>query len=246
MLHRTEGIVLKSSPYGEADLIVTFITRDMGIIKAFAKSPRKIKSRFGSSLEPFTYSKVSLWGREDSPMPRLTQSDIIRPFQGLRERLQCFLMLSEIAELTLALMPEGKANEKVFALFKEALMLMEGDCSRIFSLLYKIRLLELKGYAPALDGCARCGSAAQRFFGSQGSVICDKCAGKAGPEGGGGIKLSPGSIKLYAAMGRWELSRVPRIKASDAMLSELSGVLDSHIEHTLTKPLKTKGTYVAS
>ena len=50
MLHRTEGIVLKNFPYGEADLFVTYLTPDMGIIKTFAKSPRKTKSRFGSSL----------------------------------------------------------------------------------------------------------------------------------------------------------------------------------------------------
>jgi DNA repair protein RecO (recombination protein O) len=47
MLHRTEGIVLKTTPFGEADLIVTYLTRDCGILKTFAKSPRKIKSRFG-------------------------------------------------------------------------------------------------------------------------------------------------------------------------------------------------------
>ena len=58
MLQRTEGIVLKTNPFGEADLIVTYLTRDYGILKTFAKSPRKIKSRFGSSLEPLTYSIV--------------------------------------------------------------------------------------------------------------------------------------------------------------------------------------------
>ena len=47
MLQRTEGIVLRTTPYGEADLIVTYLTKDHGIIKVFAKSPRKIKSRFG-------------------------------------------------------------------------------------------------------------------------------------------------------------------------------------------------------
>ena len=48
MLRRTEGIVLRTFPFGEADLIVTFLTADFGLIKVFAKSPRKIKSRFGS------------------------------------------------------------------------------------------------------------------------------------------------------------------------------------------------------
>ena len=79
MLHRTEGIVLKGAPYGEADLIVAFLTLDFGLMSAFAKSPRKTKSRFGSSLEPLTHSKIAFWGKEDSKLPRLTQADIIEP-----------------------------------------------------------------------------------------------------------------------------------------------------------------------
>jgi hypothetical protein len=56
------------------------------------------------------------------------------------------------------------------------------------------------------------------------------------------VRLSPGSVKLYGAMSRWSLSKVPRIRASKKMLFELSEVLDLHIEHTLSSPLKTRGT----
>ena len=76
MQTRTEGIVLKSMAYGEADVIVTYLTADLGIRKGFAKSARKIKSRFGGSLEPFTHSRITLLGKEDASLPRLTQSDI--------------------------------------------------------------------------------------------------------------------------------------------------------------------------
>ena len=117
MLKRTEGIVLKTIPFGEADLIVTYLTYDFGLIKAFAKSPRKIKSRFGSSLEPLTYSKISFWGKEDANLPRLTQSDIILPFKSIRERLDCFLKASEIIELTVNTLPEHEANKKYSRFF---------------------------------------------------------------------------------------------------------------------------------
>ena len=66
MLKRTEGIVLRTFPFGEADLIVTHLTPDLGIIKSFAKSSRKTRSRFGSSLEPLTRSRISLFGKEDA------------------------------------------------------------------------------------------------------------------------------------------------------------------------------------
>ncbi len=95
MLKRTEGIVLRTIPFGEADLIVTYLTPDFGIIKLFAKSPRKIKSRFGSSLEPLTHSKIAFWGKEDTALPRLTQSDILHPFHSIRDSLDCFSKVND-------------------------------------------------------------------------------------------------------------------------------------------------------
>ncbi|MEW6214704.1 MAG: DNA repair protein RecO [Nitrospirota bacterium] len=127
MLKRTEGIVLKTTPFGEADLIVTYLTLDFGLLKAFAKGPRKIKSRFGSSLEPFTHSRISFWGKEDTTLPRLTQSDIIYSFQTIRDTLSCFLKVSEIAELTMHFIPERDVNKKVFSLLLNTLHDIENN-----------------------------------------------------------------------------------------------------------------------
>jgi DNA repair protein RecO (recombination protein O) len=129
MLLRTEGIVLKSTRYGEADLLVSFLTRDHGLKQAFAKSPRKLMSRFGSSLEPLTLSRISLMGKEDAPFPRLTQCDIIESFQSLREDYHCFLQLSGMIELTVHFLREGVRSPECFELFASVLRLMEGRCS---------------------------------------------------------------------------------------------------------------------
>src|SRR4030043_951476 len=128
MLRRTEGIVLRTIPFGEADLIVTYLTPDFGLLKTFAKSPRKIKSRFGSSLEPLTCSNISFWGKEDSSLPRLVQSDIVHPFHSLRSSLKSFLKVSEIFELTLNFVPERDANSRVYSLLMNTLRFMEVDC----------------------------------------------------------------------------------------------------------------------
>lgn len=241
MLRRTEGIVLKSFPYGEADLIVTYLTPDYGLIKAFAKSPRKIKSRFGSSLEPLTHARISLRGREDAALPRLTQSDIIRPYQALRESYGCFVRLSGMLELTVSFLPEGEPNRAAFNLLLGMMSMMERDCSDLCALVYGIRLLGLAGYSPRLKGCARCGKRGRKFYVSHGSIICEQCTGNlVEAERKEARPLSHGSIKLYETLLTWDLSKIPRVKASLGMLKELSDMLDSHVEYTLSRPLKTK------
>ena len=80
------------------------------------KVPGKSRADFGGSLEPLTQSKISFWGREDAPLPRLTQSDILNTFQTLREEFTSFLKLSEILELILSFLPERDANKMAYVL----------------------------------------------------------------------------------------------------------------------------------
>jgi len=225
---RTEGIVLRSRPLGEADLIVEYLTRDFGIQSAFAKSPRKIKSRFGGSLEPFTLARISLLGKEEARLPRLTQSDIIRPFQGLREDLKCFLLLSELAELTLKLLPERAPEGEAFRLMLWALEQLEAgrECAEPFiPLVFKIRLLSIAGYAPALKGCVKCRKPSTRYFPLDGALICEACK-----KGTGFMELSPPMLKLYEGLSLWPLEKVMRIKPSDRLLLELKNFIEAHIK----------------
>ncbi len=241
MLRRTESIVLKTTPFSDADLIVTALTLDYGLVKAFAKSTRKTKSRFGSSLEPLTYSNISFWGREEANLPRLTQSDIIMPFQSIRDRMGSFLKVMEIVELAMNLLPEREPHRDIFHLLVSFLGVMEeddsGKDSEILKILFfKIRFLDMAGYGPRLEGCARCGASGYNFYISHGAVICGTCAmGMDAP-----MRLSPAVIKSYGALRRWDIRKLGRMKLSHGLLSELSGMLDTHIQYTIARPLRTK------
>ncbi len=241
MLKRSEAIVLRTTPFSEADLIVTTLTLEYGLIKAFAKSPRKTKSRFGSSLEPLTYSKLAFWGREDADLPRLTQSDIIKPFQSIRDRMNCFFKVTEMVELTLNLLPEREPHTDIFHLFLSLLTRIERDgpgedSSDLTVLFYKIRFLDMAGYGPRLEGCARCGKSGYDFYIAHGSILCGRCAqGMDTP-----MRLSPGVIKSYDTLRRWDSAKIGRIRLSRMILSGLSGMLDMHIRYTVAKPMKTK------
>ncbi len=253
MLHRTEGVVLRTIPFGDADLIVSFLTPDLGLLKTFAKSPLKTKSRFGSSLEPLTHSRIAFWGKENTTLPRLTQSDIIHSFQSIRDTLNCFLKVSEIIELTLQFIPEREANTKVYALFLHTLHNIENNPpSPPFTkggrggvdlgiIHYKIHFLKLAGYAPKLDTCGRCGRDGQCFYLSQGSILCEACAkGVNFP-----VRITQGAMKVYSDLLTWDITKIQRIRPSNMLLSELSDLMDMHIKHILMKPLKSE-TFIRS
>jgi len=238
MLQRTEGIVLKSIPFAEADLIVTILTLDYGIIKVFARSPRKTGSRFGSSLEPLTYSKISFWGKENKDLPRLTQSDIIRNFHSLREELECFLMILKIIELTLRIIPERVVHRDVFYLLLNTLDRIADERARgngsslylqTILLFYRIHLLDSGGFGPRLNGCARCNREGLNFYISHGAVLCEDCAGASEH-----IRLTPQIVKVYETLRRWDISKLGRIRLTEPVIRGISNMLEAHMRYTIS------------
>lgn len=240
MLKRTEGIVLKTTLFGEADLIVVYLTKDYGLMRGFAKSPRKIKSRFGSSLEPLTYSRLNFIGKEDAGLPRITQSDIIMPFSSLREDYKSFMKAAEIIDLALRFLPEREPHPELFLLMLGTLKgLQAGADNRLGYLYHKIKFLQMSGLAPRLDMCGRCGSALferqggygpkHTFYVSHGTVICRDC----GRDTGQSMQIAEGALRFYASLLKWPVMSLDRIKAPEIFMQDLSSVIDSHIRFVL-------------
>lgn len=235
MLHRTEGIVITAKEYGEADLIVTFLTKDHGLIRAFAKSPRKAKSRFGSSLEPLTHSRISFWGKEHASLPRLTQADIISSYQRIRESYACFMSVAEILDLLLKCAPERDVSPALFSFLIDALKTVEaGKSGSALMLSLKIKLLTIAGFGPKLKGCGKCNREGTAFHFQEGAVLCDACTTASGPV----QRLTPGTIRLYETLSTWGSDKVHRIKSGDLLLKELTMVIDSHIKYYISRGVR--------
>jgi len=240
VLTRTEGIVLKTHKYGEADLIVSYLTSDKGIIKAFAKSPRKTKSRFGSSLEPLTHSRISLWGKEQTSLPKITQSDIINSFHQIREHFQDFVNLSKLVEILINLLPEGIPNKKLFTFFLNVLCAVKSsgqETKDALHLITRIRLLAAIGYAPRLKGCGKCGDKSLNFYPASGTTLCGKCAGTPPGEEKPFMRIHDNTIRFYAHSIEWPVHISDRLKPRQETLAELSTLLDKHLTYLLSKRL---------
>lgn len=240
MLTRTEGIVLKTQEYAEADLVVTHFTRDRGIIKIFAKSPRKTKSRFGSSLEPLTHAKISLWGKEHT-IPKITQSDIISTFQSLRENLQDFANVSKLAEILIFMLPEGIPNKRLFSLFLNTMKFIasfEQKQKDSIYLISQIRLLVELGYAPGLKGCGKCGTKSFDFYPGSGTILCKRCAlSQFRGNYQQSIKITGKTANFYSQSIKWPVRALSRLKPPRETINELSVLLEEHLIYILNKRL---------
>src|SRR6516164_9360833 len=100
----TEAIILKSFPLGEADLLVSFLGRSSGRMRGVAAGARRIKNRYGSTLEVLSHVQIWYVERETRDLVRIQQAELLESFHkaqsdyGLSTSLA---LVSEVAELVL-------------------------------------------------------------------------------------------------------------------------------------------------
>jgi DNA repair protein RecO (recombination protein O) len=125
----SETFVLRTYPVREADLIVSFFTRDQGKLRGVARRARRPKSTFGSGLERLSQVRMAYFLRENAELANLTSCELIDSQFGLQADYACSLALDYFTEVTDHLMPPHEPNEKFFRLLKATLEYLRGGGS---------------------------------------------------------------------------------------------------------------------
>jgi DNA repair protein RecO (recombination protein O) len=178
-LYRDEAIVLRTHKLGEADRIITLLTRHHGRVRAVARGVRRTSSRWGSRLEPFTH--VDLMFAEGRSLDVITQAETLTPFSsGLGadyDRYTSGTVMLETAE-RLAMEDKEPALQQFLLLVGGLRAMASGEhaASQILDS-YLLRSMAVAGYAPSFDHCARCGDPGpHRWLNpSAGGVLCADC-----------------------------------------------------------------------
>ena len=178
----TEGVVLRSIRFGEADRVLHLYTEDRGRVGAMAKGVRRIRSRFGGRLEPLSRVRLILHeGRGE--LCTVTSADTINAHAALRERRESLERATQAADAVLRLFDSSEPNRPAYNLLCQELRLLDGAAaatSRSQALAFRLKLLLAAGFLPELAGCAACGERGpgarlRAFSASAGGVVCDAC-----------------------------------------------------------------------
>ncbi len=240
-LFRDDGVVLRTQKLGEADRIITLLTRQHGRVRAVARGVRRTKSRFGARLEPFSHVDVQFFARGSAlvgrGLPMCTQAETLAPYgRGIVSdyaRYTAGTAMLETAERFTE--QEGEPNVQQYLLLIGALRtLAAGDHTPGLILdAYLLRSLACGGYAPSFDACAKCGlPGPNRFFSvSAGGSVCPDCRVP------GSVVPSPATLRLLGALlsGDW-----PTADATEARyVREGSGLVSAYLHWHLERGLRS-------
>jgi DNA repair protein RecO (recombination protein O) len=238
-LYRDEAIVLRTHKLGEADRIITLLTRQHGRVRAVARGVRRTTSKFGSRLEPFMHVDLQL--SEGRSLDHITQAETLTPFHagigGDYERYTAGTVMLETAD-RLVVEEREPALQQFLLLVGGLRVLSSGERgpSQVLDS-FLLRSLSVAGYAPSFDACARCGSlpaagGSHRWFNpSLGGVLCATCRvpGSASP--------APETLAALGALlgGDWARVEV----AEPRHLREASGLVAAYLAWHLERGLRS-------
>lgn len=178
----TEALVLRTYNFGEADKIVVVLSQSAGVVRGVANGCRKLKSRFGAGLEPFTLIKLTWYEKENKELVSLRQAEIIKSHFDLLGQAETLTGLAYMGDLVIEFSPPHEANDHLFRMVKaclEAIAQAPADIQLVLRY-FEIWLLKLQGYLPDIR---RCGECHQEFTDSTGIFLnldlvlrCRRCS----------------------------------------------------------------------
>lgn len=228
--YRDEGVVLRTQRLGEADRIITLLTRDNGRIRAAAKGVRRTGSRFGARLEPFSRVDIQLYvGRTFDTVTQVESLDAHGP--RLAADYAAWTAGQAMLETTERLTPvEREPSLAHYVLLVGALRTLVArthDPGLILDA-FVLRSLAIAGWSASFSDCARCGAPGphRAFTVSQGGAMCPNCRapGSAAP--------APETLTLLGALlsGDWATADASEVRHRREAAGLSAALLTWHLE----------------
>jgi DNA repair protein RecO (recombination protein O) len=237
-LYKDEAIVLKTMKLGEADRIVTLLTREHGKVRAVAKGIRKTKSRFGGRLEPLTRVDLMLYRGRD--LDTITAAQIITSFDSVRTDYSTLTAAAALVEAVEKIIPDRERSFSVYALLLGGLQALADGKGESVVPAFLVKLLSLSGYHPQLTVCAGCGTPTglSGFSPAMGGAVCQLCW----QEDPDSFQVSEATIVFLAALLAEEFGQQSQGDRTFESLQTLRRYAEYHIE----RPLRSLHLLIAS
>jgi DNA repair protein RecO (recombination protein O) len=237
-LVETESLVLKTYDLAEADKIVLLLTRDHGIIRGVAKGAKRLKSRFGSSLELFSIVRVTYFQKEVLELVSIQKMDLIDSYFSSASDPDFLQKFSYLTEVLIGSVPPQDPSETLYRMTRACLEAAAEIPGRLdlIGFYFEVWLLKLTGYLPQWKTCSECGRefgpSESAGLGADQELTCGNCRRLSsmvniGPSERGALndalKLSPAD---FASRDRPQIS-----------IRNLSDILKRVISQSLGRPV---------
>ncbi len=238
-LVETEGLILKTYSLAEADKIVVLLTQNEGLVRGVAKGAKRLKSRFGGGLEPFSVVNLTYFQKEERELVSISQIELVKSYFASASNPLFLQKFAYLVDLLTEFAPPHDPNEKLYRMAKVCLETAAAvpESLESVALYFELWILRLGGYLPDWQNCNNCRrelnliekAGLQINF----HLVCEQCQKSRGNQ-----IVSPEQRFIFMAAQKFSPTKfVESAKNRAADVREVSSILRRLISNILGKEL---------
>ena len=227
--------MLRSFPLGEADRLVSFLSRTEGRLKGVARGARRTKSQFGSTLETLSHVRIWFYERETRDLVRISQCEMVESFYEAQKDYTKNLALALVSQVVELVLPEREAADPVFRLILVvAREISAGEGIWLPLAYFALWSTRLAGWLPSFERCQNCGKeygTRSAWVMRSGEFVCPDCRI-------GGRQVSPGILQLGRRMLAEKLEVLSQSPPGNSelkiLLEDMLDIIERETDHKLS------------
>lgn len=239
----TKGLVILEKSVNESDRLVTVLTREEGVVRAFAQQAKKIKSNKLCATQLFSYSRFTIFKGRDKYI--INDAQPIEVFFDLRRDIERLSLAQYFCELAGVLAPqEAEAGDFLRLMLNSLHFLCKATRPNAqIKAIVEMRMLSLAGYMPNLVCCAGCScyeADEMIFLPRKGLIYCANCFQDSGEPA---VKLSRGALTGLRHIIYSDFEKLFSFSMSPQGLKELSNASEQYTLCTVERSFNTLDFY---
>lgn len=232
------GIILKKTPFAEADLLITMFSREHGKLRGVVKGAQKSTSRMVGHFEPLTIVEIS--ATKGRTLDTINQAQIINNLSDLKSNLSLISQGLYVAELLDGFGNESNANPHLYNVAIDTLVNLNTNPNQLLNLRwFEMHLLKSSGFGIELESCTSCSNDIQpdhhRYSPSDGGLVCLECNLSTQYS----YPISLQALKVFRLIDRTNLLSLPYLNISDALIQEMKTLLGTTVRYWVDKEIRT-------
>lgn len=234
-----KGLILRETPYKEADVMLSVLTECGGKISVLARGAKRKSSRISAAVQLLTYSEFTLYERGGKYT--LNEAEPVEMFYGIRSDIVKLALASYFAEVLEQASDEESINPELLRLGLNSLYALSN--TKIphdkIKAVFEFKVAELAGYTPNVFFCSLCGAVDNilEFDVRNGSVMCAGCSS------GYHRSVDASVIDAMRFILREDIKRIFSFSISDNAMKMLSSITDEYLRVHFDRNFKTNAFY---
>lgn len=218
------GMVLSATPVGEYDRRLVILTKERGLISAFARGARKPNSALVAASSTFAFGQFELF--EGRSSYSVNKADITNYFRELSEDIELVFYASYFTEVAEYYGQENLSEKDRLLLLYQTLRALESKkfSSPLVRAIYELRTMYINGEYPTVSSCMKCGAKEKliSFSMRDRGCLCEKCTDEFA------VKISQSALYAFQFILSAPIEKLFSFRLTDEVEKEVVNLLESY------------------